>query len=243
MPVSVASPIRIVIVADVRLYREGLAAVLPHERFAVVGSADSRTSAAAVVQATTPDIVLVDVAAPDAFDLMRQLRVDPPAVGVVAFGVGDDLSTIVECAEAGAVGYVPTAAGLDEFVATIEGAIAGELRCPPKVAGELFRRVGDRSTASRSAVAEVENVGLTVRQRQVHAMLRQHLSNKEIASLLNISEATVKNHVHIILEKLQVPSRAKAATCLLRPNRGAVRSGRAADVAEQRQPGVPLAIA
>jgi DNA-binding NarL/FixJ family response regulator len=65
---------------------------------------------------------------------------------------------------------------------------------------------------------------LTSRQRQVLAMLRQSLSNKEIAVALNISEATVKNHVHSLLDKLHVTSRAKAAACLPPPDRVSVRS-------------------
>jgi len=90
-------------------------------------------------------------------------------------------------------------------------------------------------------VTAESDLALTVRQRQVHAMLRQQLSNKEIASVLNISEATVKNHVHKILEKLHVSSRAKAATCLPRPNRRAARHDRGADVGDQPQ-AAPLAV-
>jgi DNA-binding NarL/FixJ family response regulator len=238
-----ATAIRLVIVADVRLYCDGLAAVLPRDRLLVVGTADSRATASAIVQAASPDVVLVDVATAEAFDLMRQLRTDPPPVGIIAFGVGDDISTIVECAEAGAIAYVPATAAVEELVATVECAVAGELRCPPKVAGELFRRAGDRSRAVAISTRGADEPVLTGRQRQVHAMLRQSLSNKEIAVALNISEATVKNHVHKILEKLQVPTRVKAATCLPRPKRAALRSQSGSESSMGAQTVLPLAIA
>jgi DNA-binding NarL/FixJ family response regulator len=216
-------PIRLVVVADVRLYCEGLAAVLPRERVVVVGSADSRSKAPVVVQTHQPDAVLVDVAMPEALEVMRQLRADPPAVHIVAFGVDDNVSAIMQCAEAGAVAYVAVSAGVEELVGVVEGAVAGELRCPPRVAGELFRRAGEwpKTAAQRN---DSQDSVLTVRQSQVLAMLRQSLSNKEIAAALNISEATVKNHVHHLLDKLHVSSRAKAAACLPKPSRTSLRS-------------------
>jgi two-component system nitrate/nitrite response regulator NarL len=219
-----AEPIRLVVIADVRLYCEGLAAVVPREQLVVVGSADSRAAVAAVVQTQQPDVVLVDVAMPEALEVMRQLRADPPAVQIVAFGVGDDVSTIVQCAEAGAVAYVGTNAGVEELVAAVVGAVAGELQCTPRVAGELIRRAGEWSRTAADAANPREGPVLTSRQRQVLAMLRQSLSNKEIGAALNISEATVKNHVHHLLDKLHVTSRAKAAACLPRPNRVSLRS-------------------
>jgi two-component system, NarL family, nitrate/nitrite response regulator NarL len=219
-----AEPIRCVVIADVRLYCEGLAAVIPREQLVVVGSADSRAGVAAVVQTHQPDVALVDVAMVEALEIMRQLRADPPAVQVIAFGVGDDVSTIVQCAEAGAVAYVGTSASVEDLVAAVVGAVAGELQCTPRVAGELIRRAGEWSRTAPDAANSHEGPVLTSRQRQVLAMLRQSLSNKEIAVALNISEATVKNHVHQLLDKLHVTSRAKAAACLPRPHRMSLRS-------------------
>src|SRR5262245_50905308 len=121
------SPIRLLIVADVRLYREGLAAVMPPERLQVVGTADTRDVAAAVAQAQRPDAVLIDVTMPEALALMRQLRADPPFSNIIAFGVSDDVPTIVACAEAGAVAYVGTKAGVEELIAVVHGAVTGEL--------------------------------------------------------------------------------------------------------------------
>jgi DNA-binding NarL/FixJ family response regulator len=211
------SSIRLLIVVDVRLYREGLAAILPPAGVAVVGAAGSRAEANATVHGLEPDVVIVDVAMPGAFDLIRELRADVPTAQLIAFGVDDDIAAIIECAEAGAAAYVSANAGVDDLVRTIREAAGGELRCSPRIAAELFRRIGDRSSAG--SVTASDPAMLTTRERQVLAVLRQGLSNKEIAARMNISEATVKNHVHRLLEKLQVTSRIKAAACVPRPKR------------------------
>lgn len=213
-----AGPVRTVIVADVKLYAVGLAAIVPGDRVQVVGTAQTRDTATALVQSARPEVALVDITMPEALDLMRQLRADPPPVNVIAFGVSDDLTTIVACAEAGAGGYLDAQAGVDDLVVAVEGAACGEVRCPPRVTGELFRRA---AMAWRPPAAPIASEpALTGRQRQVLAMLRRSLSNKEIGAALNISESTVKNHVHQLLGKLQVPNRAKAAKCLVTPRTG-----------------------
>jgi DNA-binding NarL/FixJ family response regulator len=212
--------IRTIIVADVKLYAAGLSAIVPRDRVQVVGTAQTREAAMALVQAVRPEVALVDITMPEALDLMRQLRADPPPVNVIAFGVNDDLATIIACAEAGASGYLDAQAGVDDLSVAIVGAALGEVRCPPRVTGELFRRAAAVWRSPAPAAPGASDPTLTGRQRQVLAMLRQSLSNKEIGAALNISESTVKNHVHQLLGKLQVPNRAKAARCLVKPRAG-----------------------
>lgn len=212
--------VRIIIVADVRLYTVGLAAIVPRERVQVVGTAQTREAATALVQTVQPDVALVDITMPEALDLMRQLRADPPPVNVIAFGVNDDLTTIIACAEAGAGGYLDAQAGVEDLLVAVEGAALGEARCPPRVTGELFRRAAAMWRSPAAVTPNANEPTLTGRQRQVLAMLRQSLSNKEIGAALNISESTVKNHVHQLLGKLQVPNRVKAAKCLVKPRAG-----------------------
>lgn len=215
-----ASAVRTIIVADVKLYAVGLAAIVPHDRVQVVGTAQTREAATALVQAVRPEVALVDITMPEALDLMRQLRADPPPVTVIAFGLNDDLTTIIACAEAGAGGYLDAQAGIDDLAVAVLGAALGEARCPPRVTGELFRRAAATWRSPALASPGANEPTLTGRQRQVLAMLRQSLSNKEIGAALNISESTVKNHVHQLLGKLQVPNRATAAKCLVKPRAG-----------------------
>lgn len=200
--------IRVVVIADVRLYRDGLAAALgSHEPVVVVGQAGTCADARAIVAATAPDVVIVDVAVRDALELIRDLRRDSPQSEVIAFAVDEVTSSIVECAEAGAAGYVTAEASLEELVGAVLRAVHGELLCSPRIAGQLFRRLADVRAPAAVSMAPL----LTARERQVLDLVRQGLSNKEIAQTLNIAESTVKNHVHHLLAKLNVPSRTHAA--------------------------------
>src|SRR5688572_14220951 len=94
---STGMPLRVVVVADVRLYCEGLAAALPREKVHIVGSAQNREMATTAIHTLQPQAVLVDVTAPEALELMRQVRMDRPSIHVIAFGLDDDVSMIVSC--------------------------------------------------------------------------------------------------------------------------------------------------
>jgi two-component system nitrate/nitrite response regulator NarL len=204
--------IRVLIVADVRLYREGLTASLAcYDSILVAGTASDRAKALAAIHTLAPDVALVDMAMSYAFELMRDLRIEAPKTGLVAFAIDENMATIIACAQAGASAYVTVDASIDEVVTAIERTNAGELLCSPRVSAELFRRLGQQ-TGPRNRTS-IGSCVLTAREQQVLGVLGRGLSNKEIATALNISEATVKNHVHHLLEKLQVDSRAQAALC------------------------------
>lgn len=202
--------VRVVIVADVRLYRDGLTATLAgYPLLHVTGAASDDAEAFSIIQRDKPDVAVVDMAMPGAFELLRSVRSEAPTTRVVAFAIAEDLSTIIECAESGAAGYVTVDGSIDDLAEAIGRAAAGELLCPPRVAAELFRRMADRSerrTAAGPAPGE-----LTIREKEVLELLRPGLSNKAIANALKISQATVKNHIHHVLDKLQVGNRHQAA--------------------------------
>jgi len=195
------------IVAEVRLYREGLAESLSTcPRLSVVGIGASREDACERVPQLGPDVVLVDVATRESLTLIRDLRADALRCKVLAFAVDEVGADIIECAEAGAAGYVTADASVDDLVAAIEGIARAELVCSPRIAAQLFGRISERGERW-SVAAKI----LTTREREVLDCLRQGKSNKEIAQTLNIAEPTVKNHVHHLLEKLDVTTRAQAA--------------------------------
>jgi len=201
---------RVLIVSDVRLYRDGVVAGLAsHERVFVAGSAGSRAKARAIAAELRPDVVLIDIAMAEGTDLIRDLRVTVPAALVLALAVNELTADVLACAQAGAAGYVTLDASIDDLVAAIDRTIAGELLCSTRVAAELFREIGVRRVAECHTPDAPPPEPLTSRERQVLDQLRLGLSNKEIASALHIAEATVKNHVHHILEKLQVMRRSQ----------------------------------
>ena len=199
---------RLLLVIDVRLYRDGLEATLTGRGpYVVVAAVATRAAAQAAIRALRPDVVVIDMAVREALDLIRDIRNEPDGAAVVAFAVDEVTSDIIRCAEAGASSYVTADASLDDLAAAIQSAVSGELVCPPRVAGELFRRLGKLDPAR----AQLGHPFLTARERQVLDYVRAGLSNKEIGQRMCVAESTVKNHVHHLLEKLDVQTRAQAA--------------------------------
>ena len=202
--------ISVLIVADVRLYREGLAGSLasrPHLH--VCGVCATRADAIDRIGLSSPDVVIVDTATRDSLDLIRDLRAQRLPLKILAFAVDEATSEVLDCAEAGATGYVTADASVDDLVVAIERIAREELVCSPRVAAQLFCRMSQRSDARSTGCAEARL--LTIRERQVLELIREGYSNKEIGQKLSIAEPTVKNHVHHLLAKLEVATRGQAA--------------------------------
>src|SRR5438094_1123427 len=203
--------IRVAIVADIRLYREGLARVLERQpNISVVATAATGDGSLAPLAQLAPDLVLIDMAMADSLAAIQRVTVIAPGAKVVSLSVreADDDRDVLASAEAGAIAYVPREASLEDLVAVIECAVRGEAVCSPRVAGALLRRIAALATDGRSDRVPPH---LTKREREIMGLIDAGLSNKEIAKRLRIEVATVKNHVHNILEKLQVHRRGEAA--------------------------------
>ena len=203
--------IRVAIVADIRLYREGLARVLERQpNISVVATAATGDGSLAPLAQLAPDLVLIDMAMADSLAAIQRVTVIAPGAKVVSLSVRDaeDDRDVLASAEAGAIAYVAREASLEDLVAVIECAVRGEAVCSPRVAGALLRRIAALATDGRSDRVPAH---LTKREREIMGLIDAGLSNKEIAKRLRIEVATVKNHVHNILEKLQVHRRGEAA--------------------------------
>lgn len=214
--------IRVVIVAESRLFREGLALALEHQgRLHVSRSEATVEDALQALPVLQPDAVLLDMAIPDALGAVRRIVDGHPPSRVVALGVADTERDVIACAEAGAAGYVFRDASVEAVTAATHSAVHGELHCSAKVAGSLLRRVAHLAAAREGD----ERMALTRREHEVLQLVDDGLSNKEIAVRLTIEVATVKNHVHNILEKLGVRRRGEAAARLRRQQRHRRSSG------------------
>jgi two-component system nitrate/nitrite response regulator NarL len=205
---------RVLIASDVRLYREGLEILLRGiETIALVGSTSSAADIAQSVTLSSPDIVLLDMTMSEAFSVAKQVARHAKEAKIVALAMPEQESDVLTCAEIGIAGYVTRDGSLTDVVAAIHAAASGEVRCSPKIAGLLFRRVAALSTERRS---NGMYGNLTTREAQILRLLQQGLSNKMISRSLGIELATVKNHVHSILAKLGVHRRAEAVSLLQR---------------------------
>jgi DNA-binding NarL/FixJ family response regulator len=199
--------IRVLILADIRLYREGLARLLDRQpTIEVVGSAASVEEAKTRCRGSV-DIVLLDMAMPGSLEAARVIAAGERAPRIVALAVPDTDREVVACAEAGVSGYVTRDDTSATMLAVIESVARGELLATPRVAAVLLRRVNSLAAVTGPA----DRFRLTPREREIIGLIEQGYSNKAIARHLRIELATVKNHVHNILEKLQVRHRAEAA--------------------------------
>lgn len=244
---SSSDPTTIVLASDVRLYCEGLRVVLrDRPGMSIVHTATEAKAAVAAVREHDPDVLLIDMAMPESLWVVRAVQ---PAgrCRVVALALPETEATFLPCAEAGVTAYVPRAAELAQLVETIRCARRGEAHLEPRLAGSLMRRVSSLAKAARPSWAKAR---LTEREREVAELVSEGLSNKRIAAELHIGLATVKNHVHNVLKKLNVSRRAEVAARFSRSRlgergwEGGARIGRDSESASTESPrldGVTLA--
>jgi DNA-binding NarL/FixJ family response regulator len=199
--------IRVLIVTDIRLYSEGLALILArHPDLIVIGWTASAGEVLPRILDTEAQVVLLDMAMPDSQAIARTITLAIPEVRVVALAIPDSERVVLDCAESGVTGYVLREASADDLITALRSAGSGELRCPPSVAAIIRRRLVSPADAPNAPGRS----GLTARELEVLALVDQGLGNKAIAQMLGIEVATVKNHVHNILEKLSVHRRGEA---------------------------------
>jgi two-component system nitrate/nitrite response regulator NarL len=197
--------IRVFIVSNVRLHREGLAALLRECPSIEVLGADSVQEAQNTLNTTATDVALIDAQSASASEMVGPLRKICARVRILAIGIHETASEVLACAAAGIDGYVPMDAALGDMVAAIENVVRGELVCSPKVAASLYQSIG----LSRST-----DTSLTTRELQVAELMNRGLPTKEIAWRLGVQPCTAKNHVRNILHKLQVHGRGQAVAKL-----------------------------
>ena len=213
----------LLIVTDVRLYRDQLIEALGRGvAGATIESSPSGADAAArfTRAGADADIVLLDLRCRDSHRLLQAIAMLRPAGRLIVFAVDDDDAEVLACAEAGASAYVSSDATVEALVDAIETVARGDQHLPPRVAAALFRRLAVHDDADPDLSG---STSLTVRERQILALVVQGLSNKEMATALHIEVATVKNHVHSVLLKLRVRSRSEAAARVRSGSRSRIR--------------------
>jgi DNA-binding NarL/FixJ family response regulator len=235
MGVADAVVIQVVVISEVRLLREGLAhALRTHPPLRVIATV-ARTVDALPHIRKVPTVALLDLAFLSDRAAVRALVSHELRPKVVAFAVADADTDILACAEAGLSGFVLRDYSVEDVAATVERVARDELSCSPRTTSMLFRRIGTLA-AERPALQSPRNVAdhpapvamsaehlgrLTSREVDILHLLDAGLSNKEISARLNIELGTVKNHVHHILEKLEVERRGQAAAAARASRRAA----------------------
>jgi two-component system nitrate/nitrite response regulator NarL len=191
--------VKILVLAEIRLYREAVADVL--RRLPDVSwTSTAATGSAAIIAARQDecDVVLVDMSLPDIAATVQTLLSTRPSLKVVALGVPEDGPEVIACAEAGISGYVSREASLAELRDGLRRVLKGEAAVSGRVAAGLIRYIHRHAPPLAPDAIPRQ---LTPRERDILRLLEMGMSNKEVARALDLQLSTVKNHVHSLLTK------------------------------------------
>ena len=213
-------PIRVLVVDDHPLFRQGVVQALGAERnLKIVGEAASGEEALKLACALLPDVVLLDISMPGWGGLVTSEKITTacPATVIVMLTVSEDKDKLLAAFKAGARAYVLKGVSARELANVLRSAVAGEVYVSPSLASEMLV-----SLTRGSAPDPLQE--LTDREREILSLIGNGLTNREIGERIFLSEKTIKHYVTNILQKLQVRSRVEAA--LLAAQRVAPITGR-----------------
>jgi len=204
--------VQVFILAENRLLREALTRILNKKSdIRVVGASAFAPDIVPQIATTAPDVLLSDSAAVALSELrlIPEVRAAIPGVKVVMIGMEADRETFMRGVRDGILGYVLKDASAMEVAACVRSVANGEAVCPSALTLALFEHAAKQHNHS-SFFPIRRNLGLTRREQQLLHMISRGLTNKEIAAQLNLSEQTIKNHVHRMLRKLGASDRLAA---------------------------------
>lgn len=205
------SPVRVVLVEDHDFYRAGLKEMLDEEGIQVVGGAASGEDGIALVAHVKPDLVLMDIhmGGLSGIEATQRILEASPDTRVIMLTVSTDAKDVLDALLAGACGYLPKEATLDEVIAAIRTVMAGRSLLSPSVTDQVIERL--RELAQAAQAADPAPISLSDREREVLRLLGQGLDNAQIAAEMNLGVTTIKHHISNLLDKLGLENRVQAA--------------------------------
>jgi DNA-binding NarL/FixJ family response regulator len=208
--------LRVLVVDDHDLFRTGLRNLLEDQGVNIVGEAGTGEAAIRIAADLAPDVVIMDLNMPGAggVETTRRLSTLAPLSRVVVLTISADDEDVMNAVMAGACGYLLKDSSIQELIAGITAAAAGESLISPQIAAKVLQRL--RAQSKDADAAETIKAELSDRELEVLKLIANGKDNAQIASELFISPKTVKNHISNILMKLQIENRIQAAVYAVR---------------------------
>ena len=211
-------PINLLLVNESGLIGNVISAALEDEPdIKVVASVTNADEALKVVQEQNIDVALVSTRLPDqgALKLTSAITKLAPSTKVLALGLTEEKKRVLRYVEAGAIGYILKDQSLEDLIETVRAAQDGKVFVSPQIAAAMMERLSDLARLFSDIENNVtDTTSLTARELEVLELIGKGFTNQQIAENLVIEIGTVKNHVHSILEKLDVRTRSEAAAYL-----------------------------
>ena len=204
--------IRLLLIEDNRLLREGIAALVSKQPdFKMVAASENFKNVLPKAQKSKPQVVLLDICLRDQNSLRvaKMVKKELPEAKVIVMGLTLPRADVLQFVKAGASGFVQKEASFDDFLKTIRTIAGGTKVLPSTLTGSLFSQIVE--DAARDGKVQLSDVRITKREREIIDLIGEGLSNKEIAQRLRLTIHTVKSHVHRILEKLLLHTRLQVA--------------------------------
>lgn len=199
---------RIVVLTPVRLFGDGLSAYVGgRSDMSVVAVIADLASVREILSTAAAEVVLVDVTQGTGLFDVRGIAAEWPQVALVALGLDEQRHEVIQCGRLGFAGYVNRRSSIEAMCQSLAEIVGGRQACPPEISGCLLRALFRHDSQGDRRAIEAP---LTRREGEVLELLGRGLSNKEIGDELSLSVATVKHHVHNLLEKLQLGRRTQA---------------------------------
>ena len=207
---------RVILVDDHDLFRTGLVNLLTEQGVHVIGEAATGDAALRLVRDLAPDVVVMDINMPgiSGVDATREIAAFAPRTRVVVLTISADDGDVVDAVMAGACGYLLKDSSIQELIAGIRAAAAGESLISPQIATKVLQLL--RSQQAGTGHTKQVRAELSERELDVLKLIAVGKDNSEIAKELFISPKTVKNHISNILMKLQIDNRIQAAVYAVR---------------------------
>lgn len=207
--------VKLFLLIESRILRETLARVFrKRSDLRVVGESHYSDSSLADILKSQCDVLLIDHSAVNSspIDLVMKVMAKSADTGIVLFGMEEEPQEFLRAVQAGVVGYLPKNASTGDILAAVRCVAQGEAVCPPKLCFWLLKHISRESLVTTRMPNHRlgRRLGLTKRQQQLAPLVAMGMSNKEIASHLNLSEYTVKNHIYRLMKQLDADTRYEA---------------------------------